>query len=159
MGRFVKYPMLVPTMVCTMLVCSACQPQTDPEQEKARLLQTDRDCAAASVEVGFVEAYYRYLAEEATVMPPGQNPLSGREDIYATWTEEAGDDLLEWEPQDGSVSQSGDLGWTWGNWVFTTTDEEGQSQRSYGKYVFIWKRVAGDWKIVANIWNDSPEPE
>lgn len=139
MGRSVDQLTLLRMTVLTMLVCSACQPQTDQEEEKARLLQMDRDCAAASVEVGFVEAYYRHLADDATVMPPGQNPLSGREEIYAKWRGQAGDDVLEWEPQDGSVSQSGDLGWTWGNWVFTTTDEEGHSQRSYGKYVFIWK--------------------
>ena len=159
MGRFLRYPMRVRTTVCTMLVCSACQPQGNLEEEEARLLQADRDCAAASVEVGFAEAYYRYLAEDATVMPPGQHALSGREDIYATWREDAGDVVLEWEPQDGSVSESGDLGWTWGYWVLTDTDDQGQPQRGYGKYVFIWKRLGGAWKIVANIWNDSPEPE
>jgi len=159
MRRSLKYPMLVRTTVCTVLVCSACQPQNNLEEEAARLLQTDRDCAAASVDVGFAEAYYRYLAEDATVMPPGQDPLAGRESIYARWREDAGDVVLEWEPQDAAVSKSGDLGWTWGNWVLSAMDDEGQSQKSYGKYVFIWKSVGGDWKIVANIWNDSPEPE
>jgi ketosteroid isomerase-like protein len=99
------------------------------------------------------------MADDVTVMPPGERPLSGREEIYAAWSEGAGDDGLEWEPQGGSVSQAGDLGWTWGIWVFTTRDAEGQGELSYGKYVFIWKKVDGDWKIVANIWNDNPAPE
>jgi ketosteroid isomerase-like protein len=145
-------------VICSTTLSFGCRPQIDLEQERATLLQTDRDCAAASVEVGFAAAYYRYLAEDAIVMPPGQNALSGREDIYARWREGAGDVVLEWEPKDGSVSQAGDLGWTWGNWVLIAGDEAGQSQRSYGKYVFIWKRVGGDWRIVANIWNDSPAP-
>ena len=147
------------TAVCTMLAFCSCQPRIDLDYERAALLQTDRECAAASVEVGFVEAYYRYLADDATVMPPGQGPLSGREDIYATWSEEAGADRLEWEPQDGNVSQSGDMGWTWGNWVFTTPDEAGQSESTYGKYVFVWKKVGSDWRIVVNIWNDNPASE
>ncbi len=92
-------------------------------------------------------------------MPPGQRALSGRDEIYATFREQAGGDVLEWEPQDGSVSRSGDLGWTWGNWVFTSIDQEGQSQKSYGKYVFLWNRVGNEWKVIANIWNDSPKPE
>ncbi|NIM49342.1 MAG: DUF4440 domain-containing protein, partial [Gemmatimonadales bacterium] len=105
------------------------------------------------------EAYYRCLADNAVVMPPGQRALSGRDEIYATFREQAGGDVLEWEPQDGSVSRSGDLGWTWGNWVFTSIDQEGQSQKSYGKYVFLWNRVGNEWKVIANIWNDSPKPE
>ena len=150
---------LLTTVVCFAMALSGCQPQIDLAQERATLLQTDRDFAAASAEVGFVEAYYRYLADDAVVMPPGQNPLSGRDEIYARWKEEEGDGTLAWTPQDGNISLSADLGWTWGNWVLTTTDDEGRTQRSYGKYVFIWKRVGGDWKAAANIWNDSPDPE
>jgi ketosteroid isomerase-like protein len=106
-----------------VLLSSGCQPHTDLEREQAGLLQADRDCATASVEVGFVEAYRRCLADDAMVMPPGQYAQTGREEICATWTEEAGDGALEWEPRNASVSQSGDWGWTWGSWVFTTTGE------------------------------------
>lgn len=158
-GGVVKRPASLATVVCTMLVFSACHPRIDLDQEKATLLQTDRDCAAASAAVGFVEAYYRYMADDVRVMPPGESSLSGREVVYATWNEGGGEDRLDWEPQGGSVSQSGDLGWTWGQWAFTTADQEGQGETSYGNYVFVWRKVGSDWKIAANIWNDSPGTE
>ena len=65
-----KRPPWFITVVCTAIVFSACQPRIDMEDERARLLETDRDCAAASAAVSFVEAYYRYMAEDVTVMPP-----------------------------------------------------------------------------------------
>jgi ketosteroid isomerase-like protein len=66
---------------------------------------------------------------------------------------------LEWEPEAASVSASADLGWTWGHWEFTASEPDDDSDTSHGKYVFIWKKVDGDWRIVANIWNDSPSPD
>lgn len=67
-------------------------------------------------------------------------------------------DRLEWEPQDGSVSLSGDLGWTWGAWVYTPQNEEVRVERTFSKYIFIWRKVGNEWKIAVNIWNDTPAP-
>jgi len=142
--------------IAVTLAWFGCQAGIDVEQERRMLLQVDREFAAASAELGFVEAYRRYLDDDATVMPPEQSPVSGRAEIYATWSNQFSDERLGWEPQGGSVATSADLGWTWGHWTFSAVDDQDPAQRSSGTYVFIWKRVGGGWKVVANIWNSGP---
>ena len=122
------------------------------------LLQADRDFGALSETEGYIEAYYRFSAEEVLLLPPGTEPRSGREDIYRDDSLEGLLGNLAWEPEDGSVALSGDLGWTWGRWVFTVVDHHGNSQQSYGKYVFLWRKTDGQWKMTVNIWNENPEP-
>jgi len=140
------------------LASLGCRAGFDVEHERRMLLQADREFAAASAELGFVEAYHRYLDDDATVMPPEQSPLSGRAEIHATWRRQFGDERLGWEPQGGSVATSADLGWTWGHWTFSAADDDGRERQSSGTYVFIWRRVGGSWKVAANIWNSGPRP-
>ncbi len=137
---------------------SGCHGAGDVEEERVALLQADREFAAMSVEEGFIEAYYRNMADDAILLPPGGDLRVGRERIYREDTERGLSGLLQWEPQAADVARSGDLGWTWGRWVFTVESEPGDSERTYGKYVFVWKKTGGRWKVVANIWNDSPAP-
>ncbi len=145
--------LLIPVMVFLLV---GCQAEFDPEKEKADLLQTDRDFAAASLEYGAAEAFGRYMADDAMQMPAGAHPVFGREEIFKNME---GEYTLEWEPQDGDVSASGEIGWTWGQSKITWTDDNGEEQVSYGKYLNVWKRVEGQWKVEVDIGNKSPEPE
>ncbi len=142
-----------------VLILSGCQPRIDLEREKEALIQVDKDFAAMSAKDGYIEAYYRYLVDDAILLPPDADIKAGRERIYKEDTELGLLGLLEWEPEDADVARSCDLGWTWGRWVFTVKDEQGNPEESYGKYLFIWKKIDGQWKVVANIWNDNPQPQ
>ena len=133
-------------------------PVRDMSGERAALLEVDREFADLSESVGYIEAYYRYSADEILLLPPGIEPMSGREDIYREDSERGLQGQLTWKHQDGRVASSGELGWTWGRWVFTVEDEEGNPQVSFGKYVFLWGKRKGQWKVTVNIWNDNPEP-
>ena len=140
------------------MVCMACEQQPDMRGEEAALLQVDREFSALTATEGYIEAYYRYSADQVLLLPPGTQPRRGREVIYREDSEEGLLGHLQGFPEDGSVSSSGDLGWTWGRWVFTVEDEQGNSQESHGKYLNVWGKIGGQWKLIANIWNDNPPP-
>ena len=53
------------------------------------------------------------------------------------------------------VAQSGDLGVTWGAYYFESVDELGAPFISEGKYVFVWRMIDGEWKLVLDISNES----
>lgn len=129
----------------------------DRKAEIDGLLQADREFAALSEQEGYVEAYRRYSTEEVLLLPPGSEPRRGREQIYREDMEEGLLGDLRWMPQDGYVAVSDDLGWTWGRWTFAVEGEGGAPQSSFGKYVFVWRKVAGEWRVAVNIWNDNPE--
>ena len=144
--------------IIVIMIVAACQHQLDLEKEKEVLLQVDRDFAALSAKDGYIVAYINNLTNDALLLPPGRGINVGRDRIYKEWTEEGLLGKLEWEPITANVAQSGDLGWTWGRWTFDVEDENGKTTRSYGKYIFLWNKINGQWKAAANIWNDNPKP-
>lgn len=141
------------------ILFSACQQPFDLEAEREALLQVDREFAAASAEFGAGEAFNRFLTDDAMQMPAGGNPVIGRTAIYEGMKEGVETYTLAWEPQDGAVSNSADLGWTWGKYTLSWKNEEGNLKKSYGKYLNVWKKVDGQWKVVVDIGNKSPAPE
>jgi ketosteroid isomerase-like protein len=129
------------------------------EKETEKLLQTDREFAAASLTHGAAEAFRMYLHENATMFTAGRNPVRGRDTIFEVMKPGSESIVLQWAPRAGEVSASGDMGWTWGEYV-VISDEGGNETRTYGKYVNVWKKVnGGAWKVIADIGNDSPAPE
>ncbi|MCH8348221.1 MAG: ATP-binding cassette domain-containing protein [Proteobacteria bacterium] len=67
---------------------------------------------------------------------------------------------LVWTPLAGGISESGDLGYTWGRYTFSNTDEAGEMEVSHGKYFTIWKvQDDGAWKVVLDGGNTNPPPE
>lgn len=141
-----------------LLLLSGCQEPVDPAAEKAALLEHDREFEAFTASDGYIEAYHRYSAEDVLLLPPSGQPRSGRERIYQEDSDVGLMGQLEGFTEDGSVSASGDLGWTWGRWIFTIENEEGEPTVLYGKYVNVWEKIDGEWKLVSNIWNENPKP-
>ena len=73
--------------------------------------------------------------------------------------ENQGDYKLEWTPQYAEVAKSGELGYTWGKYILSYRDEKGEEQKSYGKYLNIWKKQKdGSWKVAVDMGNSSPVP-
>ena len=141
-----------------VVVCGACQEGTvDIERAREDLLEVDRAFAAHSESDGYIEAYYRYSAPDVLLLPPGAPHREGREDIYRSDLEEGLLGQLTWAPTDGRVALSGDMGWTWGEWAFAVEAEGGIQQESRGKYLFVWQKLDGEWRMAVNMWNDNPE--
>lgn len=139
-----------------ILTLSGCGSSVDVEEAKAKLLDADRAFAQASINYGYAEAFKRYLAEDAIQFPEGGEPVYGRDTIYERMRSSTGV-ILTWE-QLAIVSESGDLGYTWGNYKVTATNDDGEQNFSYGKYVNVWREENGDWKVIADIGNSSPAP-
>jgi len=133
--------------------------KTGVKDESAQLLQADREFAAASVEHGAADAFRMYLDDNATMFSEGRNPVRGRESIYEIMKAGDGAYVLEWTPLEAEVARSGELGWTWGEFVVKARGKDGRESLSWGKYVNVWKKnTAGEWKVVADIGNESPPP-
>ena len=56
---------------------------------------------------------------------------------------------LDWKPDFVDVALSGDLGYTYGKYTYTTTDSIGKSKVIEGVFHTVWKRQTdGKWKYV-----------
>jgi ketosteroid isomerase-like protein len=60
-------------------------------------------------------------------------------------------------PVGADVSSTGDLGYTYGTFEFSSTGKDGKPQVEHGKYTSIWKKQGdGSWKVVLDMGNASP---
>jgi len=124
------------------------------------LLALDSEFSDYSKANGAYEAFAAYLADDAVALNGGQQPQIGRENIIATMTEIPEGAELVWTPQAGDISSSGDLGYTWGRYIYSVPGEDGTRQKSHGKYMTVWKLQAdGQWKVVLDGGNSNPPPD
>lgn len=145
--------------ILLLIMAAGCASKIDTENERKVLLETDREFAETSIEVGAAEAFRMYLTEDALQLSAGANPIEGRENIYQGMRDMPEGSVLEWEPQDGQVAQSGEWGWTWGKYIFSFKDSAGELKKSYGKYLNVWQKQDGKWRVLVDMGNTSPKPE
>jgi ketosteroid isomerase-like protein len=121
------------------------------------LIQLEADFAAAVAKHGH-DAFFTYFAEDGVELDDGGG-INTREAMrkQPPWPEGT---ILTWTPVKAEMAASGDLGYTYGNYVFTAKNKEGKLVSSYGKYTSIWKKQKdGQWKVVVDIGNSSPDPK
>ena len=124
----------------------------DMKAELESLMETDREVARHSMEHGMAEAFHEYFAEDGIQISEGDDPVYGRDKIFEGLQGNDTEFTLDWEPEDGQVSVSGDMGWTWGRYVLTFNDTDKGNMK--GKYVSVWvKNKEGKWRVKVDIGN------
>src|SRR5215475_2637723 len=90
--------------------------------------------------------------EDATAFPPGSATVKGRAAIEAMWkrmAEQMSDPkltTLDVKPLGASAAR--EIG------TFSLKTKGPRPQELTGKYVVVWEKVGGDWKLAADIWNE-----
>lgn len=121
------------------------------------LLKLEADFARDVAQRGH-EAFVEWFADNGAELDDGGGIVS-KEDMrrQPAWPEGT---VLTWTPVHAEMAASGDLGYTYGNYVFTHKDKAGKLITDYGKYTSIWKKQKdGSWKVVVDMGNSSPVPK
>lgn len=119
----------------------------------AELMAQDRAFAAAADEDGVQAAFQTFARDDAVSFSPGQEPYEGPAGVDRRFSSWPPGGRLFWEPRFARVSARGDMGWTWGEALFVSS--EGESLTSW--YVTIWQRdLDGVFKWVVDIRIDGP---
>lgn len=118
------------------------------------LLKLDKEFDKATAENG-VDAWVSYFAENG-VMLTGSGPIVGKSSIYQAMEKVFSQSgfSLRWEPKYSKAPNDGTLGYTYGEYIKTLLDNEGNIIKSKGHYTSIWeKQDNGEWKIVLDMGN------
>ncbi len=96
---------------------------------------------------------------DAMVYPPNQEPVNGTASIRQFWavlgTMNAS---LVLTPTDVEVAPGGTMATEAGTWVFSASTPQGV-MTDKGRYLDVWTKVDGEWKVSQDIWNSSnPAP-
>jgi ketosteroid isomerase-like protein len=134
---------------------SGCAKKVDLEAERAALLKTDADWAAA-VASNNAEAFASFFAEDAIVQAPHLPQMNGIEAVRQ-WIDTSMSFpgfAVTWTATSAEVAASGEMGYTYGNFTFHITMPDGSPLDDYGKYATIWKKQAdGSWKVAVDSFN------
>jgi ketosteroid isomerase-like protein len=121
------------------------------------LRQLEADFVAEVAKQGHA-AFLTYFAEDGVELVDGGG-IDTRDDMrkHPPWPDGT---TLTWTPVKAEMSASGDLGYTYGNYIYTAKNKDGKLVANYGKYTSIWKKQKdGQWKVVVDMGNSSPDPK
>lgn len=136
--------------IAIILVFLSCLSQTDlSEQSKREIREAEADFARMAKEVNIAEAFIAF-ADNSAVIDRNNVLISGIDSIKAHFSSPTPDGTtLEWTPDFVDASASGDLGYTFGKFTYTSLDSAGNPQQVEGIFHTVWKKQQdGSWKYV-----------
>jgi ketosteroid isomerase-like protein len=128
----------------------------NPDDERTALIGTEREFLKAAEASGVMKAFLDFMSEDARLHRNGIFPLAGKDSIRTYFSGKA--IRLAWEPIKADVSQSDDLGYTYGS--YEQKEEGAAAVAEKGYYVRVWKRnKEGKWKLVLDTTSPLPPDE
>jgi uncharacterized protein (TIGR02246 family) len=94
------------------------------------------------------------FAADGAEYPPNQPAAKGPAAVTSSFGglyRAMKDVKLSFAPTDIAVAQGGDLAVERGTYQISWTDAKGKAMNDHGNYVTAWKKVNGQWKVLADI--------
>lgn len=114
------------------------------------LQQADIDFSNLSRDSGMRRAFLTYMDGEAVLLRPGRYPIVGADAVDLITSVNDGSFTLTWRPDGADISQSGDMGYTYGVYSMQIGDSTHK-----GTYVTVWKKDPdGNWKFCVDSGNE-----
>ncbi|SMG28894.1 Ketosteroid isomerase homolog [Marivirga sericea] len=92
--------------------------------------------------------------DDAKIFPQEGEILEGKEAILKYWTLLPGMKTKNHKITQHEIRIVKNTGYDYGVYRGTTVNKNGEQSNWRGKYVIVWKKVNGDWKIYLDIWNN-----
>ncbi len=135
--------------VVLLYSCGLPPSKISPGKLKAELFAVEKEFCDMDQRDGAQKAFVYFAADSAVIQRRNQ-VLKGKDAIlrqYESFADKGA--KLEWTPDFADVSVSGDLGYTYGKYTYTTVDSLGNIAKSEGIFHTVWKRQSdGQWKFV-----------
>ncbi len=150
MKRLLPALLLIPFLYSCLFPGKDKAPGTQA-QAKIELMDVDRAFSRLSEAKGMKHAFLEYIDSNGVLLRPDRAPIVGADAVDFLIQENDTTYTLKWEPKDGAVAASGDLGYTYGIYALMPTSRD---TIIYGTYVSIWKKEKGGrWKYVLDTGN------
>ena len=156
------FSMLVLTLAVPFLLSCTTAPPPDTTAEDSQAIKAVSKQWVDAFNRGDAAAVAALYTEEAKRLPPNSPMIVGMESIQAFIQAALDAGAGELQATLIELHVNGDMAYEVGEYTLTIQPEEGKAISDSGKYMEIWKRVNGSWKIIADIFNTSlplPVPE
>ena len=98
-----------------------------------------------------------WFAGDGVLLGNGAAPVLGKVAIEksANWSPK--DYQLTWTPVGAVMGPSGEIGYTWSDYVGRSKDASGHVVTTSGRFITIWRKQAdGSWKVALDAGADAP---
>lgn len=129
-------------------------PQVQPSSEDAVIRKLDAEWGRAASSYD-LEAVVSMYAPDGSLVWPGSPAVHGTDAIRTAWQEmfqQFQGLQLEFTPERIDFSQASDLAIDFGK-VALSFEKSGTRQSEDAKYVVVWKKVNGVWKVLYDCYN------
>jgi len=112
---------------------------------------------AADVAARGGKAFASWFAEDGVTLANGRPPVMGRAAIAAQAQWDPKQYQLTWIADGAQMGPSNDMGYTWGHYDGVSKDQNGQTVKTSGRYITVWKKQAdGAWKVSLDASAEEP---
>ena len=137
-----------------IVVLSACTKKAlegKKEVWELEIAATEQQFSEMAVKEGIQKAFLHFAANDV-VLSRGDRLIKGKDSlaVFYNYYNSTSDSIsLTWKPDFIDVSNSGDLGYTYGKYIYAVTDSTGKTKTSEGIFHTVWKRQPdGSWRFV-----------
>ncbi len=118
---------------------------------KEEIIKTEAEFCNTAEKQGLQKAFLKFSSEDAVLLRDNKL-VKGKKaiaDIYQNYDAVKDNIKLIWEPDFVDVSSSGDMAYTYGKYIFTSSDSSGKIVADTGIFHTVWKRQEnGEWRFV-----------
>ncbi len=99
------------------------------------------------------------MAPDSLLLAPGAPPVQGAKGVVEVWKSWGAlpNVAINFGATFVEVAASGELAYDYGTYTFAFDGENGPYSEN-GKYIVVWKKIDGAWKIAADIFNNNGAP-
>ena len=134
------------------VVIYACQSGQGNQSEKARqeIAKAEKDFEKMAAEKGIAEAFFWFADSSATIKTGNDSLIHGKEGIRNFFEANRFKTAsVKWSPDFIDAASSGDLGYTYGQYIWQSKDSTGKVNEAKGIFHTVWKKQKdGNWKFV-----------
>ena len=133
---------------------------TGPTAARSAVRRADTERCAAMAARDF-DRFLSLVADDVAVFPEQQPLVKGKPAARVLWAPffDAKGPAMSCTPLTADVAASGEVAYTTGTYLLKGGEAERSPTRGHGKYVTIWRKGRGGWKVAVDIGNGSPPPE
>lgn len=128
--------------------------------EIARVICAADSALIAAETARDLESAMNYMAPDVILQPPDMPMVVGREavrEFYAEWFA-LPYKSIQVRSQTVTVASSGDLAYLVGESSFNLGGPSSEERQVPGKYLGVWKKIGGKWRLAAISWSGDAAP-
>jgi len=103
---------------------------------------------------GNIDVLVNMYTEDGKIFPNNRQIMSGKTELKSYWALPEDVKILHHKVTPSEIHIENDIAYDYGYYEGKTLTKEKKEVSWHGKYVIIWKKLNGEWKIYLDIWNN-----